>query len=78
MVLWSLAKLRHRPDPRFMRAAELALLSRLPQLNAADVAMAVWALGRLRYKVRASGPRCAARGAYCDASRPLQRAVTPT
>jgi hypothetical protein len=48
--LWSLASLGHVPTKRLLRAVECTLLQRVHLMNPQDVANALWAFGRLRYK----------------------------
>eukprot|EP00955_Chlamydomonas_euryale_P023928 251863-Chlamydomonas_euryale.AAC.11 len=48
--LWAIAKLGHRPSPGLLRAAEARLLAAQEQLRPVDVAHALWAFGRLRFR----------------------------
>lgn len=54
MCMWALVRLGYRPGPRLLLDVERVLLQRLPLLAPVDVAMATWALARLRYKVDAA------------------------
>lgn len=56
LVLYSLAKLRHRPDALWAEAYFNYSLPHLPRFSPQNVSNVIWALGALRLEVPPNGP----------------------